>query len=481
MFEPQPDTLIDGRWRLESVLASGGMGSVWKGHHEKLGSAAAIKFMLPTGASTSEARRRFEREAIAAAQLKSPHVVRVLDHGLVSGVPYTVMELLEGEDLAARLRRKQRLSVPECCELLRQACDGLSEAHAADIVHRDLKPANLFITTQRGDDQLKILDFGVAKALGLDGEQTSSGVIIGSPQYMSPEQARAQAVDARSDLWSLGVIAFRLLTGKRLFAGQDIVDTVLQICTGPIPVASKLAADLPPAVDEFMQTALARDAAKRFQTAQEMASAFDALGKAHSDHVPIIDPNASSVSLPPQQLSATGVQRAASALGDARAAGAATATASLAPEAEGTLSVAASGLAKAPGPQRHRARWVAAVFALGALASGAWWIARGTSEEPAPAAAGTVGSGLPEPEPPPPSHSAVTPAGPQDSTPRATADAAPGQPPASHAPPTRPKRPRSAGTKAGAGPAPQPKPTPKPKAAPKPKEGPKQKHPIFGI
>ena len=469
MFEPQPDTLIDGRWRLESVLASGGMGSVWKGRHDKLGSAAAIKFMLPTGASTKEARRRFEREAIAAAQLKSPHIVRVLDHGLVSGVPYTVMELLEGEDLAARLRRKHRLSVPECCELLRQACDGLSEAHAADIIHRDLKPANLFITNQRGEDQLKILDFGVAKALGLDGEQTSSGVIIGSPQYMSPEQARAQTVDARSDLWSLGVIAFRLLTGKRLFAGQDIVDTVLQICTGPIPVASKLAADLPPAVDEFMRTALARDAAKRFQTAQEMANAFGALGNTHSDHVPVVDPDASSVSLPPEPR---GVVEEA----NRRAGGGSTATASLGPEPEGTLSVAASGLAQAPRSPRHPAWWVAGAVALGAVASGAWWLSRGAPNPSA--AAGTVASAQPEPEHPPTSHSAAAPATPEDPKLRNEPDAAPAQPPAAHAPPSRPtsgkaKRPRASGSKTG--PAPQTKPKAKPKTSPK------QKHPIFGI
>ncbi len=456
MFEPKPDTVIDNRWRLLDLLASGGMGSVWKGRHEKLGSAAAIKFMLPTGAATDEARRRFEREAVAVAQLKSPNVVRVLDHGLVKGVPYTVMELLEGEDLATRLRHRRRLSVSECCELLEQACQGLSEAHAAGIVHRDLKPANLFITKERGKDLLKVLDFGVAKALDVDGEQTSSGVIIGSPQYMSPEQARAQPIDARSDLWSLGVIAFRLLSGRRLFVGRDVVDTMLQICHSDIPLASKLPEDVPVSVHEFLKTALDRDPNKRFQTAEEMGAAFKALGEAHSDHAPIIEPTtpSASISVPPQRVERIRTQLASGA-----------GTASLVHEA---TDMPSRSVAARHGAQRRR-KWVATMFISSVLVLGVWWATRGSSKEHLRTNVGTeddappIHKSLPGSAAPPTAHSA--PSADAAAEPRVVLEP---PPPAATASPTRK-------VKKNTGKAHPTNPTPKPKPSPQ------QKHPIFGI
>ncbi|MEZ4224832.1 MAG: protein kinase [Polyangiaceae bacterium] len=275
-MEPSPEQLVDRKYRLVRLLAEGGMGSIWVASHERLGTQVVVKFMGGKLASTQQARRRFEREAKAAAHLNSPHVVRVFDYGVDDNTPYIVMELLEGEDLQTRLARERRLPLHETVRLLSQVARGLAAAHAAGIVHRDLKPSNLFVTTVGDEEVVKILDFGVAKADSLDDtlDRTASGVLVGSPLWMSPEQARSQPVDHRSDLWSLGVVAFALLTGRHLFRGKEMVDTALRVCTDPIPKASSLRPELPTAVDTFFTRALARPVGARFQSAEEMATAL---------------------------------------------------------------------------------------------------------------------------------------------------------------------------------------------------------------
>jgi serine/threonine-protein kinase len=276
-------SIIGERYRLERLVARGGMGSVWKAQHLKLNVDVAIKLMAPAFASDADARARFEREAKASAQLKSPHVVQVHDYGIAGDSPYIVMELLEGEDLEARLRRERRLSLAATLSIVEQACRALSRAHGAGIVHRDLKPANIFIARDGGGELVKVLDFGIAKATdpALVGQATKTGALLGSPHYMSPEQVRtSKDVDHRSDLWSLGVIVFRCLTGELPFPGDEIGEVLVEICADPIPVASQIAPDLGPAVDGFFERALMRDRNQRFQSAGALVEALASLARA---------------------------------------------------------------------------------------------------------------------------------------------------------------------------------------------------------
>jgi serine/threonine-protein kinase len=271
--------VIAGKYRLESSLAQGGMGSVWRARHMTLDTALAVKFISADVAAREEARRRFEREAKAAAMLQSPHVVQIYDYGMDGDTPYLVMELLAGEDLAARLKRLRQLSPDETSVIVTQVARALRRAAEAGIVHRDLKPSNVFIVQGEDDEELiKVLDFGVAKAprtLHPDDDTTKLGAVIGSPRYMSPEQARGSPlVDPRSDLWSLAVIAYRALTGELPFNGTDVTDLVLKICSEPAAPPSSVEPSLGPEVDAFFARALDRDPAARFQTAREFARAF---------------------------------------------------------------------------------------------------------------------------------------------------------------------------------------------------------------
>jgi serine/threonine protein kinase len=218
-----PTTLVEGqilagKYRLERPLGSGGMGCVWVASHLLLDMPVAIKFIDPAFAGLPEIHRRFEREAKAVARLRSAHVVKILDRGAPGEVPYLVMELLEGEDLGARLKREPRMPLDVVAGLVVELTRGLVSAHAAGIIHRDLKPANVFLARVDGGEVAKILDFGLAKAIGGDpsGDPTRTGLVMGSPSYMSPEQARARKdIDHRTDLWSLAAVAFRMLPRRR--------------------------------------------------------------------------------------------------------------------------------------------------------------------------------------------------------------------------------------------------------------------------
>ena len=279
---PEPGIVISGKYRLKEVLATGGMGSVWSAHHQKLDSTVAIKFMDPVLAGSDEARGRFEREAKAAAKLRSPHVVQVLDYGVEEDTPFIVMELLEGEDLRSRIKTRGHLGLSEAATILKHACKALRLAADAGIVHRDLKPGNIFLARSGDDEVAKILDFGVAKATrSAVSDNTSTGVLLGSPHYMSPEQARGLELDPRSDLFSMGVILFMMVTGERPFSGEDVGDIIVRICTEPVPAASSIQPELPEEFDRFFERALARDRAKRFQSAQAMAAEFATIVAAH--------------------------------------------------------------------------------------------------------------------------------------------------------------------------------------------------------
>ncbi len=255
------------------------MGSVWVATDLQLERRVAVKLMSAAFAEQADARARFLREAQAAAKIQSPHVVSTLDYGVDGSTPYIVMEWLDGESLGARLKRELRLSTTATGAILRQVARGLRSAHELGVVHRDLKPDNLFLQRDHDEEIVKILDFGVAKARGQTGDQTRTGVILGSLRYMSPEQARANRdTDHRSDLWSLGVIAYRCLTGELPFSGASDGDLLVNICTeAPLP-ASRYEATLAP-LDAFFTKCLAKDPAARFGSAAELAAAyFAALG-----------------------------------------------------------------------------------------------------------------------------------------------------------------------------------------------------------
>lgn len=274
-----PGHVIAQKFRLVQRLGQGGMGSVWAADHLVLNSQVAVKIIDPAIAQNDEARGRFLREAQAAAQLRSPHVVQTFDYGIEDGVPYIAMELLEGESLAQRLARVKRLSLEETARILTEVGRAMARAHDAGIVHRDLKPDNIYLVKNDDAEIAKVLDFGIAKATNAalgNSSQTRTGAVLGTPYYMSPEQAEGnRRVDHRTDLWSLGVIAFECIAGRKPFASDALGDLILQICVKPIKKPSEFE-PVPAAVDEWFAKATQRDPAQRFQSARELTTALRA-------------------------------------------------------------------------------------------------------------------------------------------------------------------------------------------------------------
>jgi serine/threonine-protein kinase len=292
--QPAQGTIVAERFRLERRLGQGGMGAVWLARHLSLDIPCAVKFLHPEAADQATVRARFEREAKAAAQLRSPNVVQVLDHGVWQDMPFIAMELLEGEDLQQRLRRMRALDARDTFAIVAQVARALTKAHALGLVHRDLKPGNIFLVRDDDREVAKVLDFGVAKnTLDVRDSHTQTGALMGTPYYMSPEQARGvREVDHRSDLWALGVIAYQCLLGRLPFPGEALGDLFMKIIVEPLPIPSQFAA-VPPGFDLWWARAAAREPAQRFQTAKEMA---DSLGIALGISVGLTDAYASSQS-----------------------------------------------------------------------------------------------------------------------------------------------------------------------------------------
>jgi serine/threonine-protein kinase len=281
MSEQQPSqkwgagTVFMGRYRLDSMLGQGGMGSVWKAEHLQLRSPVAIKMLDPAIANNEQMLARFLREAQACAALRSPHVVQIFDYGVDegTGTAFIAMEMLNGEALSERVARLGRVPPEEAFRFLSEVLRAMGKAHDAGIVHRDLKPDNVFIC--RDDPEFaKVLDFGVAKVtnkdLGASGGKTQTGMMIGTPYYMSPEQTQAKEVDHRADLWAIAVIAFEIMTGRRPFTGESFGELVIAICTNPVPLPSRIA-PVPAGFDEWFVRGTQRDRNRRFQSAKEMA------------------------------------------------------------------------------------------------------------------------------------------------------------------------------------------------------------------
>ena len=280
---PPSRGLVAGKYELLRMIGRGGMGSVWEGRHTSLGTHVAIKFIEKEYADNEEARKRFDNEARAAATLQSKHAIQIHDHGVTDdGKPYIVMEMLVGEPLDKRLERVKLLSLRDTAFMLQQVCRGLQKAHEAGIVHRDIKPENIFLVKSPDDDEeiAKVLDFGIAKIRtgGADAaisNNTRTGAVLGTPFYMSPEQARGlRDIDHRTDLWSLGVIAFKCTTGRLPFEGESLGDLLVKICTVPIPMPSQINGQLPPSFDAWFSRALERDPSRRFASASEFSEAL---------------------------------------------------------------------------------------------------------------------------------------------------------------------------------------------------------------
>ncbi len=252
--------VIAGKYRVDRLLGVGGMGVVVAAHHLQLDEKVAIKLLRPEAMTTPEAVARFDREARAAVKIKSEHVARIIDVGrLDSGAPFMVMEYLEGTDLAGWLAQHGRLPIDQAVEFVLQACEAIAEAHALGIVHRDLKPANLFcVRRMDGSQSIKVLDFGISKVTGATtGQQpmamTRTQAVMGSPLYMSPEQLESsKGVDARADIWALGIILYELVTGAVPFQSEMLTELVIRIVASPPPPPRTMRQDVPPALENVI-------------------------------------------------------------------------------------------------------------------------------------------------------------------------------------------------------------------------------------
>jgi serine/threonine-protein kinase len=279
--EPKPGDVLRGKYRVERMLGSGGMGTVLLATHLKMGQLVAVKMLLPEARKSSDVMLRFSREARAASKLKSEHAVRILDvDESEEGEPFLVMEYLEGKDLHAVVEMDGPLPVEEAIGYVLQACEGIAEAHAAGIIHRDLKPANLFLTKRAdGTPLVKILDFGISKAVDADSPGTELVTmpqsVMGSPSYMSPEQLRnASAVDSRTDIWALGVVLHQLLAGALPFAATGIAALAARIAADPPTQVRALRADVPADLERVILKCLEKDVDARFGDIPELARAL---------------------------------------------------------------------------------------------------------------------------------------------------------------------------------------------------------------
>lgn len=270
--------VISGRFRLERLIGHGGMGTVWEARHLALETQVAIKFLNRELSRRHDVLARFSHEATSAARIRSPHVVGILDSGVTDdGHAFIAMELLRGEDLGRRLAKFGKLTVNETALLVAQVSRGLSKAHAVDVVHRDLKPENIFVVDEDDGFIVKILDFGIAKSIDsrTATHKTDTGQLLATPTYMSPEQALGHKIDARSDLYSLAVVAYRCLAGRPPFIHSAVGELIVAVSTYTPPPPSHFNPDLSPEIDAWFVGALAKEpAARACQTPLELAESF---------------------------------------------------------------------------------------------------------------------------------------------------------------------------------------------------------------
>src|SRR5262245_48169641 len=269
--------MLDDKYRIESLLAVGGMGAVYVGTHVQLRKKVAIKILNPQLNSPAMIAR-FQREAITASQIGHEGIAQTTDLGTSrDGEAFLVMEFLEGESLANRLKGSGAMSIDQACEVGCAILAPLDAAHRAGVVHRDLKPDNVFLVRQSRGEMIKLLDFGISRAAGLDAEMrlTNTGVVMGTPFYMSPEQARGDhEVGPASDLYSFGVMLYGMLVGALPITGDNYNQLIYRVMTGDYQRARERRPDLPEELDHIIATTMAIDPAMRSTSAAELEQAL---------------------------------------------------------------------------------------------------------------------------------------------------------------------------------------------------------------
>jgi hypothetical protein len=269
---PDAGRVLGRRYRLIELLGEGGMATIYRAHDTQLGRDVAVKLLRPQYGADPGFIARFRQEAQSAASLSHPNVVRVFDYGNDEAGPFIVMELVDGQDLAELLRERVFLPPAAAARIAEQIAGALQAAHAHGIVHRDVKPSNVLVAR---DGSVRVVDFGIARAL-VEAQLTLPGTTLGSVHYFSPEQARGEAVTAASDVYSLGLVLYEMLTGRRAWTGDTPAAVAVARLSGQVPRPSAVRPDVPPALDAVVARALAPDPSARFPSAAAMADALRA-------------------------------------------------------------------------------------------------------------------------------------------------------------------------------------------------------------
>ncbi len=435
----QPGDVIEGKYRIVRTLGEGGMGAVYEGENTRIKRRVAIKVLHAEVAEKTDVVQRFEREAQAAGRIGSEHIVEVLDLGnLPTGERFMVMEYLDGEDLTARIKRQGLLPPAEAAPIICQVLQGLAAAHQAGIIHRDLKPDNIYVLRSKAGraDFVKILDFGVSKFSFLDGDMsmTRTGAVMGTPYYMSPEQAKGGTVDTRSDLYAVGVVLYQTVTGRLPFNAGSFNELLFKIALETPDPVEKLVPSIQSSFASIISRAMQRDPEARFQTAQQFEEALSQwqLVAPPAEHgsstmaLPVVDPavvaarsaaGAAPPTTPSSAASAPGLSSAShgghatpyptpatGSLGTGTGTGTVLAapvpaTTGIVTPPHGTLGQSQVGVAMTPRQSRHGATTAiavaaAAIIIVGLGGLGAWLVMAPKGGETTP----TVASGPPPDE-----------------------------------------------------------------------------------
>ncbi len=284
--------ILQGTYRIERVIGSGGMGSVYEAGHQRLNKRFAVKVLSPEVAGSAEALARFRQEALVTSALGNPNIVEVFDFNhMEDGTPYIVMEYLRGEDLASRLQRVGRLPLAKAVEIFRQAAAALHAAHQKGIIHRDLKPQNVFLARlDDREDYVKIVDFGISKVVGSRHAMTGTHELLGSPSYMSPEQAlvKASLVDLRADIFTMGTLVYLMLAGRPPFLADTMPDLLFKIVREDPPSLCAVSPDVSENVERVIFKALAKDREKRHATMEAFSQALCEAAAQADDHAALL-------------------------------------------------------------------------------------------------------------------------------------------------------------------------------------------------